>query len=237
MGFSRAVRVGRPSLGRALTAEFWAQCVTGDRSGASNLVQACADAANYRTAAAIHRVSGVGPPTVGRRDEERMTADSNRRRRALRILAAAAVTLLLVGPTALSGAEPERRPKPLTPEQVEKDQPKGEVTVRFRVNFVGSVSGGLRAGEPAYLPILLQSESFLENNGKFYVVLVGKALANVHRLGIHNPAEYFRGKTVEATGRVRYLKSPGEGRVEIPENAHTDYEMIIADPDHFAVAR
>ena len=61
--------------------------------------------------------------------------------------------------------------------------------------------------------------SFKDRRNKLYVVLVGKALTQVHQLGINDPVKHFHGRTIEASGKVRYITLPQitqDGRREKP---------------------
>jgi len=130
--------------------------------------------------------------------------------------------------------------KALMPEQVEENRPQGEMTVAFRVVDVGLLKGPIKVGgQPPYLPISLEAAARLrDRRNKLYVVLVGKALTQVHQLGINDPVKHFRGRTVEATGRVRYitLHQITPDGVENPGDPYTHYEMVIDNLDHFRVA-
>jgi hypothetical protein len=125
------------------------------------------------------------------------------------------------------------------PEQVAEDRPQGEVTVAFRVVDVGLLDGPTRVGQPPYRPISLEAAAWLrDRRNKLRVVLVGKALTQVHQLGINDPVKHFRGRTVEASGKVRYITRHQITRdgIENPGDPHTHYEMVIDDLDHFRVA-
>jgi hypothetical protein len=153
-------------------------------------------------------------------------------------------TLLVLSLLGLSaGATPclaEER-KVLTPEQVEKDRPQGEVTISFRVEGFGLLDGVIPVGQPPHLPISVEATANLKDRrNKLYVVLVGKALTQVHRLGIDDPGKHFGGRTIEATGKVRYITLPQitrDGKVEIPADSYTHYEMVIDSLDNFCVVR
>src|SRR3989442_70199 len=109
---------------------------------------------------------------------------------------------LSVGAEACRGQER----KALMPEQVEEDRPQGGVTVAFRVVEGGLLGGPTRVGQPPYRPISLEAAARLrDRRNKLHVVLVGKALTQVHQLGINDPVKHFRGRTVEASGKVRYI--------------------------------
>jgi hypothetical protein len=150
-------------------------------------------------------------------------------------------TLMILSFLALSvGAEAclGHEPKVLMPEQVEDNRPQGEVTVAFRVVDVGVLEGPIRVGQPPYPPISLQAAGRLrDRRNKLYVVLTGKALTQVHQLGINDPVKHFRGRTLEASGKVRYITLNGirDGK-ENPGDPYTHYEMAIDNLDHFRVA-
>jgi hypothetical protein len=150
-------------------------------------------------------------------------------------------TLLILSFLALSvGADAclGQERKVLMPEQVEDDRPQGEVTVAFRVVDVRLAGGPIRVGQPPYPPISLQAAARLRDvRNKLYVVLVGKALTQVHQLGINDPVKHFRGSTVEASGKVRYITLHGiwDGK-ENPGDPYTHYQMVIDNLDHFRVA-
>src|SRR5207253_6715540 len=124
-------------------------------------------------------------------------------------------------------------------EQVEDDRPQGEVTITFRVVDVALLDGPIRVGQPPHPPISLQAAAWLrDRRNKLYVVLVGKALTQVHQLGINDPVKHFRGRTVEASGKVRYItrhQIEREGK-ENPGDPYTHYEMVIDNLDHVRVA-
>jgi hypothetical protein len=118
----------------------------------------------------------------------------------MRIALIVGLLALWVGPETCLGQER----KVLFPEQVEDDRPKGEVTVAFRVVEVTLLDGPIQGGQP-HQPISLRAAGWLKAvRSKLCVVLVGKALTQVHHLGINDPVKYFFGRTVEATGKFRY---------------------------------
>jgi hypothetical protein len=141
---------------------------------------------------------------------------------------------LLLGAGACLGQER----KLLMPEQIEDDRPQGEVTVAFRVAQVGLLDDSIRFGQSPYAPISLEAAARLrDRRTKLSVVLVGKALTRVHELGINDPVKHFRGRTIEASGKVRYVtRSQITDGKENPGDTYTHYEMVIDDLDRFRVA-
>ncbi|MBX9623537.1 MAG: sigma-70 family RNA polymerase sigma factor [Gemmataceae bacterium] len=149
------------------------------------------------------------------------------------------------GPPVVTKADAPKKaaeePKVFSPEQLEKDRPKGKVTVRFRVEEVGLIVGGLNPeGAPPYPPISLETVAGLKDRrSKCYAMLVMAALDHVHRVGVGDPAKHFRGRTVEVTGTVDYLTLPRitrpDGSVEVPEDNYPQYQVVITDLKQFRV--
>jgi hypothetical protein len=149
-------------------------------------------------------------------------------------------SILVVGLLGLSvGAEAclGQERKVLSLEQVQTDQPKGEVTVTFRVGEVELRP--IEVGQPPYPPIALDAAGRLRDvRNKLYAVLVGKALTQIHQLGINDPVKHFRGRIVEATGKVRYIalhQIDKDGK-ENPGDPYTHYELVIDCLDNLRVA-
>jgi hypothetical protein len=143
----------------------------------------------------------------------------------------------MVGLIVCAGPSPCQEPKPLTPEQVEKDRPDGTVTVRFRVDDVGLMWGLVPVGQPPYIPISLRAAANLKDRrSQFSAVFFGKALTIVHRLGI-DAREHFPGTTVEVTGKVTYMTVPQTSRpggtAEVPADSYTHYQILIDNLDNF----
>jgi hypothetical protein len=157
---------------------------------------------------------------------------------------AAAVAGGLVAASAAQADEkkPRERPTPLTPEQVEKDRPDGEVSVTFAVEEVGLLRGPIEKGDPPYMPISLGTKAGLKDRrSKLYIVLVGKALVHVHDLGISDPTAHFRGRSIEVKGKVQYASYPRvtkpNGAVEVQADNYPQYEIVIDSLDNFRVVK
>jgi hypothetical protein len=148
-------------------------------------------------------------------------------------------TMLLLA-TITIGAAGAPAAESLSPEKVEAERPQGTVTVRFRVATGAVLTGLARPEDPPYMPILLDAGAKLKDpRNRLYVVLCGKALAHVHNLGLGNLEEHFVGRTIEATGKVRYLALPQitkrDGTVETPADSFTHYEIQVQSLDDFRV--
>jgi hypothetical protein len=134
------------------------------------------------------------------------------------------------------------RPTALTPEDVEKDRPQGTVAIRFTVASGGVLTGVARIEDPPYMPIKLDAKAKLgDARNLLYVVLVGKALSHVNQLGLGDPEAHFVGKTIEVSGKVRYLTLPritkADGSVETPADTFTHYEIVVQSLDDFRVVQ
>jgi hypothetical protein len=130
----------------------------------------------------------------------------------------------------------------LTPAQVEKDRPDGEVAVTFQVDEVGLLRGTIKKGDPPLMPISLGTSTGLKDRrSKLYVVFVGKALTQVHDLGISDPMAHFRGRTVEVKGKVQYASYPRvtqpDGTVQVQADSYPQYEIVIDSLDNFRVVK
>jgi hypothetical protein len=149
-------------------------------------------------------------------------------------------SLLVLGLVGLSfGAEAclGQEREAISLEQLETGRPQGEVTVAFRVGEVALRP--IAAGQPPYQPIALDAAGRLRDvRNRLHAVLTGKALTQIHRLGINDPVKHFRGRIVAATGKVRYitLHQIGEDGKPNPGDPYTHYEMVIDRLDHLRVA-
>lgn len=147
-----------------------------------------------------------------------------------------------VAPAATQASAPTIRPteerKVLKPEQAEKDRPQEVVTVAFQVESLSRLRGPIAEGQPPYEPIKLDATAKLKDErNKLYVVLVGKALAQVHQLGI-DPVAHFQCRTIEVTGKVQYHSLPQiteRGEVEILADSYTHYEIVVDCLDNLRV--
>jgi hypothetical protein len=137
------------------------------------------------------------------------------------MLAAAVVGGLATTGAAHADEKPKERPKLMTPEEVAKDRPAVEVTVRFRVEDGGTLGGVMPEGSPPYEPVVLESAAAKGGKGRMSVLIGGRALVHIHHLGIDQPVAYFRGKVVAATGKVHYQQ--------------TGYQIVVDNLDHFEV--
>lgn len=110
--------------------------------------------------------------------------------------------------------------------------------LQFRVEETGILFAPRREHDPPYDPIQLEAGVTQDKRGKFQVTLVGKALVHLHSVGIQKPAEHLRGRVVEVTGKVRvvqYPQIPHDGKVEVPKDNWTNYEVVIDSLDKFYV--
>jgi beta-lactamase regulating signal transducer with metallopeptidase domain len=153
----------------------------------------------------------------------------------------------------------------LSPKQVVLLQPKGRVTVKFRVASVGLLGmsdemmnqllqgtfAGEHGGDP---PIRLESSAELPKGGKFAVLLCAHAMRqaakDVQHLAAKEDQEslcpyrlikplrgHFTGKTIQATGELEHTKVPRRVREDGTVEGHVsdEYVLRVDSPDDFQV--
>jgi hypothetical protein len=128
--------------------------------------------------------------------------------------------------------------KIFTPLEGEREQPDGEVTVRFSVASVGTLRAGIRQGTPPFPPIMLRADGALKTNGQFYAVVTGRALTKVHEDNT-NLTDRFKGKVIEVTGKIRRIEHREIKRPDgsIATAAGMDYEMAVGEAEKMKVVQ
>lgn len=114
--------------------------------------------------------------------------------------------LLVVGFLSLP-ALPADEPSPLGPIEARKQVGK-EVTVKMEVKAAKDRLE--KRGE-----IYLDAEENFRDEKNFAVVITKKGAASLKDAGIADPADYFKGKTIRATGTVKAVD--GVPRIEIDD--------------------
>jgi DNA/RNA endonuclease YhcR with UshA esterase domain len=97
--------------------------------------------------------------------------------------------------------------KPLAPVEARKQIGK-EITVKMEVKAAKDRLE--KRGE-----IYLDSEEDFKDEKNFAVVITKKGAASLKKAGIADPANHFKGKTIQATGTVKEVD--GVPRIEIEE--------------------
>jgi hypothetical protein len=128
-------------------------------------------------------------------------------------------------------AQAQKNDKVVTPEQVIKEKPKETVQVEFRVADVGRILAQVKKGEEIEPPLQLFAEdnemALRKVDDSFSVVVLGKAVRHLKRVGIEDPTEHFRGKVVRLTGTVRVM----------PRTKGTGYELWVERLDQIEAVK
>jgi hypothetical protein len=146
-----------------------------------------------------------------------------------------------------SQLQAQARPKvvAMTPEEAVrsfKQDPKKLVTVEFGVESAGWPDAPVRVGEDPMPPIMADWDNRLPGGGKFSLLLTAKAIRGLRDIGIELPpappaefvdlqrlsvlCKHLKGKGVRVTGFVRSSR---------PEQANTDYYIVVDEPANFSI--
>jgi DNA/RNA endonuclease YhcR with UshA esterase domain len=115
--------------------------------------------------------------------------------------------LFLAGMLATPALAADDKDKPLTPVEARKQIGK-EITVELEVKSAKNALA--QRGE-----IYLDSEENFRDEKNFAVVITKKGAESLKAAGIDDPADHFRGKTIQAKGKVTEVD--GVPRIEIDE--------------------
>jgi hypothetical protein len=113
--------------------------------------------------------------------------------------------------TGLSTA-PAAEESPLSPEMIVEKDFRGKATVEFPVGEVYlNVDGWSASGHDGWKAVPLRIVPKAEGEkGKVEVLVSGKTVTRLNRLGIEDPAQHFLGKVLRVSGTVeRVVKRSG----------------------------
>jgi DNA/RNA endonuclease YhcR with UshA esterase domain len=116
-------------------------------------------------------------------------------------------SLLMIGLLAIPALAADDKEKPLGPVEARKQVGK-EITVEMEVKAAKNALE--KRGE-----IYLDSEENFRDEKNFAVVITKKGAESLRTAGIDNPADHYKGKTIQAKGKVSEVD--GIPRIEIDD--------------------
>jgi hypothetical protein len=141
------------------------------------------------------------------------------------LFVAAVVVGGVLGPAGVSRAAAEKQP--LTPREAVQ-RPVGEaVTVVFRVGEAYGLSGTVPVG---VLPTFALAAEAGAGDPSFTVLVSGELVKVMDRFGVkyYNPGEYFKGKTIQVTGKLEVFPATKD-----QANSKPSYQLSVSQWESF----
>jgi hypothetical protein len=138
--------------------------------------------------------------------------------------------LITAGAAAATFGQPVARAadeKPLTPEAIVAGGFTGRAVVEFTVGEVAAIRTGRSMLVDESLSLHIVAASAGKQKSAVYVLVSWETATRLKQLGIEDPAEHFRGKTVRVSGALeRHMRS-----------SVSEYYIKVTSLDQFKVIR